>query len=403
MSNFTNFNGLSQLEPGEAGKSFRNVIHQIVRETILNSLADEVSALCGPKHEQGVSRESFRNGSTTVNCSILGQTEKIKKPRVRKNNADGTNEEISLETYDEIKNATDLENIILQMVTHGVSSRDVSTVLNKQKSTSKSNVSRMLISEGARQLAVFRSRDLSQYSFVALILDGIHLSSEICIITALGITQEGIKIILDFEVGSSENTATASALMSKITNRGFDAQSGLLCTLDGSKALKNAVLKFFPNAVIQRCLIHKERNIKSSLSRKNWGELSRLFRSLRSSQGKEAGVEKLNDLKLFLKLKSKISYDSLMEAEDEMIAVHRLNIPSSLNPSLLNTNIIENSFRNVRGKIGRVARWRPETNQPSNWMALAIHSIEKGFRRIKGYQDISCLKAALLNKRKREK
>jgi transposase-like protein len=396
MSDTIGLNGLSQSELGEAGKRFYNIIREVVRETIFNTLADEVASLCGPKHEQGVSRDLFRNGSTSITCSILGNSEVIKKPRVRKNKADGTSEEVSLATYEGIKDATNLEDIITKMLTHGVSCRDVSAVLNDQKTTSRSNVSRLLISEGAKKLEEFRSRDLSNYDFIAITLDGIYLSSDICVIAALGITMEGHKVFLDFEIGSSENSESVQTLMGNVISRGFTAPSGLICTIDGAKALKKGVLRHFPNAVIQRCLIHKERNIKSSLARKHWGKLSGLFSSLRKAQGKEAGEEKFKDIETFLKDRNKISYDSLLEAKDELLALHRLNIPSSLNPSLLNTNIIENSFRNVRGKIGRVTRWRVETNQPSNWMALAITHIEKGFKRIKGYKDLGCLKEILL-------
>jgi putative transposase len=396
MINSTMLNGLNQLESNEIEESFADVIRQVVRETIVKTFTEEVTALCGAKHEQGVKRGIYRNGSTDVNYSIFGSSESIKKPRVRKCKTDGKDEEFPLSTHKEIKNAVDLQSLILQMVTHGVSCRDVGTVLNKQKTTSKSNASRLMAAEGAKQLDIFRSRDLAKHAFIALTLDGIYLSSDICVIAALGITESGHKIFLDFEVGSSENSSTASTLMGRICERGFHAPYGLLCSLDGSKALKKGVLKYFPNSIIQRCLIHKERNIKGRLARKYWGELAKLFKELRTSQGKEAGQEKLNNLKKFLKERNKLSYDSLLEAEDEMIAVHNLNISSSLNPSLLNTNIIENSFRNVRRKIGRVARWRPETNQPSNWMALAISHIEKGFRRIRGYQEIESLKVALL-------
>ena len=78
-----------------------------------------------------------------------------------------------------------------------------------------------------------------------------------------------------------------------------------------------------------------------------------------------------------------------------MFALHRLNVPSTLHVSLLSTNLIENSFRNTRRKLGRVTRFRAETNQASRWLAAALLDVEKGFRRLIGYKDLPRLAAAL--------
>lgn len=162
-----------------------------------------------------------------------------------------------------------------------------------------------------------------------------------------------------------------------------------------SPALKNALLEFFPDAVVQRCLVHKERNIKSKLSKRHWGEVSRLFTRLREVQGEEAAIEVVDELRGFLKEKNQEAYDSLLEAGDELIALHRLNVPNSLNRNLLSTNAIENSFRNTRRKLGRVTRFRAETDQASRWLAFSLLEAEKGFRRISGYAHLDSLVAAL--------
>ena len=59
--------------------------------------------------------------------------------------------------------------------------------------------------------------------------------------------------------------------------------------------------------------------------------------------------------------------------------------------SLLSTNCIENPFRNVRAKIGRVKRWRAETDQAERWLAYGLLTAERGFRRIRGHKDIYLL------------
>ena len=165
--------------------------------------------------------------------------------------------------------------------------------------------------------------------------------------------------------------------------------------MDGSDALRSAVKEFFPDSIVQRCLVHKERNIRSKLSKKHWGELARLFKRLRSVQGQKAAEEVVKELEEFLPGKNAESLKSLHEAGEDLIALQTLNVPSTLHRNLLSTNAIENSFRNTRGKLGRVTRFRAETDQATRWLAFALTEVEKGFRRISGHQDMPKLVAAL--------
>ena len=77
------------------------------------------------------------------------------------------------------------------------------------------------------------------------------------------------------------------------------------------------------------------------------------------------------------------------------IALQSLDVPNTLHRNLLSTNAIENSFRNTRNKLGRVTRFRVETDQATRWLAFALLEVEKGFRRISGYKELPQLMAAL--------
>ena len=165
--------------------------------------------------------------------------------------------------------------------------------------------------------------------------------------------------------------------------------------LDGSDALRSVVKEFFEDAVVQRCLVHKERNMKAKLSKRHWGELARLFRRLRKVQGKQAAQEVVAELVAFLTPLNAEALNSLHEAGDDLIALHCLDLPNTLHRNLLSTNAIENSFMNTRRKIGRVTRFRAETDQATRWLAFALVEVEKGFRRISGHADMPKLIAAL--------
>lgn len=131
------------------------------------------------------------------------------------------------------------------------------------------------------------------------------------------------------------------------------------------------------------------------MSKRDHGELARLFKRLRRSQGLKAATEALNEIRKFLSTKNKQAQESLEEAGEELLALFSLNVPSTLNVSLLSTNCIENAFLNTRRKIGRVTRWRKETDQPSRWLAYAFQEAEKGFRCIRGHKDLDKLRKAL--------
>ncbi|MBB3205827.1 transposase-like protein [Rhodopirellula rubra] len=118
-----------------------------------------------------------------------------------------------------------------------------------------------------------------------LMLDGIRLSSDRTAVVALGIDTESRKQVLDFVLGSSESLEITSDLMSQIMKRGFTCSHRLCVVLDGSDALRGAVKEHFPDAVVQRCLVRKERNLKAKLSKRNWGEVSRLSTRLQGVQG----------------------------------------------------------------------------------------------------------------------
>jgi transposase-like protein len=314
---------------------------------------------------------------------------------VRKRIDESKSEEVVLATYEAARDPSQLQDSIVTALMHGVSTRDVQKIKPKSPGVGKSNVSRHWQSVGHKFVDELRGRDLSAENWAVLMLDGIRLSKDQLAVAAIGITTEGRKHVLDFELGSSESAEVAKDLMRRLGKRGFHCDRPLLAVLDGSDALRLAVKEFFPDAIVQRCLVHKERNIRSKLSKKHWGELARLFKRLREVQGKEAALEVVGELQRFLKGKNAESLKSLEEAGEDLIALQSLNVPSTLHRSLLSTNAIENSFRNTRNKLGRVTRFRAETDQATRWMSFALLEVEKGFRRISGYDDMPELIAAL--------
>lgn len=385
---------LGQVSSSDAGVVFRDYMRGCVRTMLSEVLAAEVTELCGPKHQPNESSH-YRAGSSPGRVLYEGEREEIIRPRVRQRSADGSSEEVELLTYRAANDPEQLQESVIQAVISGVSTRQVQEVKPNSPGVGRSNVSQLWQEAGSRLVDELRSRDLGSQQWCVLMLDGIRLSKDQTAVVAIGINRDGRKQVLDFALGSSENLEVARELLSRLVSRGFGCEHRLYSVLDGSDALRRAVKEFFPDSVIQRCLVHKERNIRGKLSKRHWGELARLFRRLRGVQGMAVAEEVLGEIESFVQPLNAEAFKSLQEAGEDLLALHRLEVPSTLHSSLLSTNAIENSFLNVRRKLGRVTRFRAETDQASRWLAYGLLEAEKGFHRIRGYQDLSALVTAL--------
>lgn len=388
------FSGLSSIVSStEAARIFRAGLRSIARAVVLEAITEEVTLLCGPKHAPASEAECRRAGSCGGKAWFEGEWLAIKRPRVRRRVGLGEEEEVRLESYGWLKDPEEFHGRVLAALGAGVSARGQRGI----SGAGRSATSRIWEKAGAKVLERFRGRDVAGEEWACLMLDGVWLCDGLVAVVALGVTMDGRKEFLDFEFGAEENLETASALVARLVRRGFGPAGGcrLLTVLDGSEALRKAVLRHFPSAVTQRCLVHKERNVQAHLSRKHWKELARGFRRLRLAEGEAAALEALGELERFLRPLNRAALASLMEGDEDLTAFHRLNAPATLNASFLSTNFIENGFNNVRRQIGRVKRWRRETEQPERWMALALTEAEKGFKRVRNAGDMPLLREAL--------
>jgi putative transposase len=243
----------------------------------------------------------------------------------------------------------------------------------------------------------FRSRDIAGLDVLAMMVDGVFLGKECCVVVALAIDAEGHKHLLDFEEGSSENAEVVKGLFARLQARGLAVGTArrLLLVRDGSEAIAKAVRHFWPDAVQQECLVHVERGLCGKLSWKHQNEVVRLMNHLRGVQGAEAGEEAFGDLLDFVRGKNLAAAESLESRRDGILAFHRLDVPATMNVTFLSTNHIENVMRNARGVVGKVSRWNHQTDQVARWMGVALLRAQEGFRRVRGHKELGALAAAL--------
>lgn len=381
-----------QGEEREAAKLFQELLRQSVRAGLFAAMAEEVEALCGPRYRPDFQSVYHRAGSETGIAYLDGGKESIRRPRVRHE----TSGEVRLASYEAASSPMGLFDQVVATVAQGLSVRGVERAMDK--ALSKSTVSRMWAEKSREQLELLRNRCLADTDWLAILIDGVWLTRELCVVVAVGIDIEGKKQVLDFEQGHSENTTVVSELISRLAQRGVKAneQRRLLVLRDGSAAIAAAVKRMWPEAVQQECLVHAHSNLRDKLRRRDRADLDLRFKALREAQGVLAGEEAFDELLDFVSERNAAAAMVLRQRRESLLAFHRLDVPSTLNITFLSTNLIENVLRNWREATGNIKRWNEKEDMVSRWMASGLLWAEAGFRKVRGHEDLPRLAQALL-------
>jgi len=225
-------------------------------------------------------------------------------------------------------------------------------------------------------------------------IDGIHFGGQVLIV-ALGIAEGGEKHILGVWQGATENTTVVKGLLEDLVDRGLDLKRRYLVVIDGSKALRAGVERVFGEQVeVQRCQIHKRRNVREYLPENCQKDYDRRMRNAYAMNNYAEAKAALEKIFRQLERINPSAARSLEEGLEETLTVHRLGVGGVLRRKLATTNPIESCLSTVQRVARNVKRWR-EGNQPLRWTATGLLEAEKKFRRIKGYQEILLLKERL--------
>lgn len=202
---------------------------------------------------------------------------------------------------------------------------------------------------------------------------------------------------MDFEPGTIESSNICKGLLRNLLERKILSEEGsYLFVIDGSKALKKAIHEVFGNrSYIQRCFVHKKRNIKDKLPQFMQEEILQKFNAAYNKKTLKAAQAALVKLRQELIVKRRhAAANSLTEGMQELLTLHKLGITGALKKSLYTTNCIESVFSAARYYSRNVKRWRKE-EQMERWMAAGLLEAEKNLRRIPGYTNMKRLIQAL--------
>jgi putative transposase len=349
-------------------------------------LEQEVTRRVGPPHHPDPASGARRWGSQPGYVVFGGEKVGIERPRVRTR----TGEEVALENYHRLQQDGRMQRAVVEGLVCGLSTRKyhraVRSVLEGY-GIRKSSVSRHFVRATAEELRGLCERRLEDLHLVALLIDGIEFAGQVLVV-ALGLAENGTKHILGLWQGATENTTVVKALLEDLVARGLDPERRYLWVIDGSKALRAGIERVFgARAEVQRCQIHKMRNVVDHLPegcRADWRRRLRNAWALTDYGQAKAALEKL--WRQLVEINPSAAR-SLEEGMEETLTVHRLGVGTLLRRSLRSTNVIESCLSTIRHVARNVKRWQGG-DHIARWTAAGLLEAEKKFRKVKGYREL---------------
>jgi putative transposase len=358
----------------------------------------EMTAVCGPRGQHDPDRAAVRHGAGRGSVVLGGRRIPVSRPRAR--TVDGG--EVPLASYRLFAAEDQLTTVVMERMLAGLATRrhvkagePVGADVEQQATaTSRSAVSRRFIAATKTALAELLARDLAPLNIRVLMVDGEHLAEHLAVV-ALAITADGTKVPVGLWEGSTENATVVKALLADLVARGLDAGDGLLVVIDGAQALSTAVKAVFgAAAAIQRCTVHKRRNVADHLPEAERGWVDTKLGRIFANPDPAAGLRDAKALATALSRKHPGAAASLREGLEEMFTVTRLGITGSLARTLTTSNPIESMISIARTTNRNVTHWR-DGQMVLRWTAAGMLNAQRSFRRVKGYMQMPQLVAAL--------
>ena len=385
---------LASLEDVHAG--FFSLCVKAGRQVLTAMMEQDREALCGPKWKQDVERRAVRAGKTRSEVTLGGR--RIEIERLRARSVDG--DELRLPSFAFAASRDPLDQRTVESIAVGVSTRKYHRSLDplpadeQERSVGRSSVSRRFVALSSRMVGQWMSRPLNRLDIRVVMIDGLFLRDH-CILIALGVASDGAKHVLGLREGSTENAAVTRALLSDLVERGLGTERPILFVIDGSKGLRKAIADLFGSlAVVQRCQVHKRRNVLDHLPQSMQPSVRRAMQQAYDSSDVDLARRQLDRLARSLEREHPGAAASLREGLEETLTLQRLGVTGGLYRVLRGTNPIENLNGSVVHFARNVRRWK-DASMMLRWIATGLHEAQKQFRRLKGFRDMKHLVSAL--------
>jgi putative transposase len=371
----------------------RQGVGELIRQAGLQLIGllmeEEVRELVGERSRPNAGRKANRWGSERGFCVVMGQKVPVQRPRVRTTD----DREVRLGSYELFHRGEPLTETVWEKLMLGLSTRNYGRAIRQFTEAyglEKSAVSEHFIEASRRKLKELMERRLHKMPLCALLVDATPFEGQQMVV-AMGIGQDGRKTILGIRQGATENATVVGELLGDLVDRGLDFTQPRLYVLDGGKALHTAVKNHAGDAaLIQRCQVHKRRNVLDHLSEEQRPLVATRLNAAYAMEDYDAAKLALKKLHRELMDVNPSAARSLEEGMEETLTVHRLQLPPQLRQTLASTNVIESAFSVVERVCVNVKRWH-SGDQRERWVGSGLLVAEKQFRRVRGYKLIPSL------------
>jgi putative transposase len=371
----------------------RQGVGELIRQAGLRLMdllmQEEVRELVGERSERQADRRANRWGSERGYCVVMGQKVPVERPRVRSSD----DQEVRLGSYELFHRGEPLTETVWEKLMLGLSTRKYGPAVREFTEAyglEKSAVSEHFIEASREKLQAMMERRLDKTRLCALLIDATPFEGQ-QMVAALGIAQDGRKMILGLRQGATENTTVVGELLGDLVTRGLDFSEPRLYVLDGGKALTAAVKKHAgESGAIQRCQVHKRRNVLDHLTDEHKPAVAKRLHAAYALEDYAVAKQALNALHRELMDLNPSAARSLGEGMEETLTVHRLHVPMQLRKTLASTNVIESAFSIVEQVCKNVKRWHGG-DQRERWVGSGLLVAQKQFRKVTGHKQIPAL------------
>jgi transposase-like protein len=377
-------------------QEIRGLLEQRLTEAVELVLEEELATALGSSwYERSEGRKGHRNGTTRRRVTTAAGTREVNIPRGRVRRPGGSTSEFRSHILPKYaRRSREVDEAILGTYLAGANSRRIRKALTPllgDEHFSKSAVSRV-VGRLKELFERWRGRDLAQERYGVLLLDGIHLKVRLArrvvsvpVLAALGVGQDGQKVLVGLELAMSESSAQWAGMLEGLQRRGLVAP--LLIIVDGGAGLKKALARW-PEVKLQRCVVHKLRNLQDHCPTHARAEMTRDYHrvvyardGLQARQAREAFLRKWSVL-------CPAVGRSLEEAGDQLLSFYEF--PRPMWKSLRTTNALENLNREFRRRTKTQASFATEGAALRLLYGLVAFG-QIRLRKIDGYRELAAL------------
>src|SRR6476660_7706344 len=335
---------LDALKVADVGDRVRQAAETVYQALIEAELTDTIGA---GLHERSESRTALRNGHRTRTLSTTAGDLELRIPKLR----NGSFFPSLLERRRRVDQA--LFAVVMEAYLHGVSTRkvdDLVKALGADTGISKSEVSR-ICADLDEEVGAFRDRSLAEVAYPYVFLDATYCKARVnrrvvsqAVVIATGVTADGRREVLGFDVGDSEDGAFWTAFLRSLKARGLGG--GRFVTSDAPTGLKAAISSVFIGAAWQRCRVHFMRNVLAIVPKGNQEMVAAAIRTIFAQPDAEHVHEQFEVIATMLGRQLPKVEQMLRAARDDLLAF--TGFPAAHWRKIWSTNPLERLNKEVK-------------------------------------------------------